>query len=115
MVFHAHNGFLEIWLDLGAVGLALFAMSYLRAWRRLWPVLRRGEVDRGMWMVFVLALILLYDLDENTLLIYNGLFWVLYVAALANVEFLAVEDSLAEVETRFAERGAYAASAAVSQ
>jgi hypothetical protein len=95
--------------------LALFALSYARAWRRLWPVLRAGEVDRVMWMVFVLALILLYDLDENTLLIYNGLFWVLYVAALANVEFLAVEDSLAEVETCFAEGGAYAASAAVSQ
>jgi O-antigen ligase len=115
MVFHAHNGFLEIWLDLGAVGLALFALSYLRAWRRLWPMLRAGEVDRVMWMVFVLALILLYDLDENTLLIYNGLFWVLYVAALANVEFLAVEDSLAEVERCFVERGAYAASVAVSQ
>ena len=114
MVFHAHNGFLEIWLDLGAVGLVLFALSYLRAWRLLWPVLRAGEVDRVMWMVFVLFLILLYDLDENSLLIYNGLFWVLYVAALANVEFLAVENSLREVAPRFAGRSAYAAGAAVS-
>lgn len=119
MVFHAHNGFLEILLELGAVGLSLFALSYLRAWRRLWPALRAGEVDRVMWIVFVLALILLYDLDENTLLIYNGLFWVLYVAALANVEFLAVEDALGETArpeaTSAAERSAYAASAAFSQ
>lgn len=112
MVFHAHNGFLEIWLELGAAGLTLFALSYLRAWRRLWSYLRAGEVDRVMWMVFVLALILLYDLDENTLLIYNGLFWVLYVAALANVEFLAVEDELHGA--RLIERSAYAAGAAVS-
>jgi len=48
-----------------------------------------------MWMVFVLVLIALYDLDENTLLIYNGLFWVVYVATLANIELLAVEDRLA--------------------
>ena len=115
MVFHAHNGFLEILLELGVAGLALFALSYTRAWRRLWPVLRAGEVDRVMWMVFVLALILLYDLDENTLLIYNGLFWVLYVAALANVEFLAVEDAVGEAEMFVAERSAYAASAALSQ
>lgn len=113
MVFHAHNGFLEIWLDLGAAGLALFALSYARAWRRLWPVLRRGGVDRVLWMVFVLALIVLYDLDENSLLIYNGLFWVLYVAALANVEFLKVEDELRG--SCFEERSAYAAGAAVSQ
>lgn len=117
MVFHAHNGFLEIWLEVGAAGLALFALSYLRGWRRLWPVLRRGEVDRAMWMVFVLTLILLYDLDENSLLIYNGLFWPLYVATLANIEFFAVEDRLQArlaVERSF-ERSALEASAAVSQ
>jgi exopolysaccharide production protein ExoQ len=119
MVFHAHNGFLEILLELGVAGLALFALSYLRAWRQLWPALRAGETDRVMWMVFVLALILLYDLDENTLLIYNGLFWILYVAALANVEFLAVEDALggaARLEGMpAAERSSYAEGAAFSQ
>lgn len=120
MVFHAHNGFLEIWLDLGAVGLALFALSYFRAWRRLLPFLRAGDVDRAIWMVFVLAIVLFYDIDENTLLIYNGLFWVLYVAALANVEFLWVEDRLeAEVyrceAAAVEEGGAYAASAVFSQ
>jgi O-antigen ligase len=119
MVFHAHNGFLEIWLELGAAGLLLFAVSYARAWRKLWPKLLAGEIERVMWMVFVLALILFYDLDENTVLIYNGLFWVLYVAALANVEFLAVEDAL-EIDARreaalFDEGSAYATGAAVSQ
>lgn len=117
MVFHAHNGFLEIWLELGAAGLALFALSYLRAWRRVWVYIRGGQVDRVMWMVFVLALILLYDLDESSLLIYNGLFWPLYVAALANVEFLAVEDGLRvrlDAE-RAVERSALEACAAVSQ
>lgn len=120
MVFHAHNGFLEIWLELGVAGLALFALSYLRAWRRLWPSLLAGEVNRVKWMVFVLALIFLYDLDENTLLIYNGLFWVLYVAALANIELLAVEDALARSDGRVeigrtVERSAYAASPLLSQ
>jgi O-antigen ligase len=118
MVFHAHNGFLEIWLELGAAGLTLFALSYARAWRKLWPMLLAGEIERVMWMVFVLALILFYDLDENTLLIYNGLFWVLYVAALANVEFLAVEDALeidARRDARFEKGSAYAAGAVLSQ
>lgn len=109
MVFHAHNGFLEIWLELGAAGLLLFGLSYGRAWRRLWVYLRAGEVDRVAWMVFVLVLIVLYDLDENSLLIYNGLFWPLYVAALANIEFLAVEDAL------FGQRSAHAASPLLSQ
>ena len=96
ILFHAHNGFLEIWLELGSLGLVLFAGSYLRAWRKLWPTLRSGEVERVMPMLFVLVLIGLYDLDENTLLIYNGLFWVLYVSALVNIELLAVEEQILE-------------------
>jgi exopolysaccharide production protein ExoQ len=114
MVFHAHNGFLEIWLNLGLAGLALFALSYARAWRRLWPVLRAGHVERVLWPLFVLVLVALYDLDENTLLTYNGIFWVLYVAAVANVEFLAKEDVLNAKLAR-EEVSAYAASAALSQ
>ncbi len=114
MVFHAHNGFLEIWLELGLAGLVLFALSYGRAWRRLWPALRAGEVDRVMWMVFVLVLILLYDLDENTLLTYNGLFWVLYVTALSNLEFIKVEEGLCGKVVRFEQRSRNAASVGVS-
>jgi len=89
IVAHAHNGFLEIGLELGAAGLVLFTLSWLRAWRRLWPLWRRGAIDRIAWPVAILVLIALYDLDENTLLINNGLFWILYVAALSTIERLS--------------------------
>jgi O-antigen ligase len=91
VIFHAHNGLLEIWLELGATGILLFAMSYLRAWRKLWPLLRSPKVANTYWMVFVLLLTVLYDLDENTLLTFNGLFWILYVATLANIEIMSLE------------------------
>jgi O-antigen ligase len=91
IVAHAHNGFLEIALDLGAAGLLLFVLSWLRGWRALWPLWQRGAIDRIAWPLTLLVLIALYDLDENTLLIYNGLFWILYVAALTSIE-LATGD-----------------------
>jgi O-antigen ligase len=89
IVAHAHNGFLEIALELGAAGLLLFVLSWLRGWGRLWPLWQRGEIDRIAWPLAILVLIALYDLDENTLLIYNGLFWILYVAALTSIELAA--------------------------
>ena len=91
VVFHAHNGFLEVWLELGAAGLLLFFLSYLRAWSKLWSILRSEEMGDAYWMVFVLILVAVYDLDENTLLPFNGLFWILYVGAIANIEIMALE------------------------
>lgn len=89
VVVHAHNGFLEIVLELGAIGLLLFLAGWARAASNLWPAWRRGEIGRLAWPLAVLVLILIYDLDENTLLIYNGLFWVLYVSAAATAEQIA--------------------------
>lgn len=94
VVFHAHNGFLEIWLELGGIGLLLFAMSYLNGWRKLWPLMRSRRLPEASWMIFVLVLVAVYDVDENSLLAFNGLFWVLYVAALADIEILSAEQKL---------------------
>lgn len=94
VIFHAHNGFLEIWLELGAVGLLLFFLSYMRAWKRLWPILCSEKLNDAYWMIFVLLLDAVYDLDENTLITFNGLFWILYVAAIANIEIMAFNRGL---------------------
>lgn len=93
VVAHAHNGFLEIALELGAAGSVIFALSWFRGWLALWPLWQRGAIHRIAWPLAVLVLIVLYDLDENTLLIYNGLFWILYVSALVNIERSALRSS----------------------
>ncbi len=96
VLFHAHNGFLEIWLELGAGGLLLFALGFIRAAVLLWPELRAGQFREAAWPFSTLLLILLYDFDENTVLSFNDLFWVLYTAALTRIEVLAAERRLVQ-------------------
>lgn len=91
VLFHAHNGFLEICLELGASGLVLFALGFFRAGWLLWPELRAGRYVEAAWPMSTLLLVVVYDLDENTLLSFNGLFWVLYIAALTQVERMAAD------------------------
>lgn len=76
----AHNGFLELWLNLGLLGVlafsALFLLSFLRAiaWAR-WT-----QTVRGFWPLFYLEFMLLFSLTENTILSRNSIFWVLFVS-----------------------------------
>jgi O-antigen ligase len=91
VLFHAHNGFLEIWLELGSIGLMLFLATFLRALVLLFPALRGPQLREAIWPLSVLLLAVLYDLDENTLLAFNGLFWVLYAAALVQIDRMAAQ------------------------
>ncbi len=81
VLVHAHNGFLEVWLELGAAGLVLFLLCYLGALRLCLRQLSRGE--SGLWPALCLMLTLLYNLDESSLLIFNGIYWVLFVSVAA--------------------------------
>jgi O-antigen ligase len=79
----AHNGWLEVLVQLGWMGLALFAahfaLSAAAAGRRL---ISGGE---GMWAVLSTALFLLFSLSESTIMQQNNINWVLYVATTAKL------------------------------
>lgn len=77
---NAHNGFLEVWLGIGLIGLALLAIgmgrSFLFALRR---ARAHGEFDQS-WPLILLVFIVMYNLTETSLLIGNSILWMAYVA-----------------------------------
>jgi len=79
----AHNGWLEVLVQLGWMGLALFAahfaLSAAAAGRRL---VSGGE---GMWAVLSTVLFVLFSLSESTIMQQNNINWVLYVATTAKL------------------------------
>jgi O-antigen ligase len=81
----AHNGFLEIWLQLGGAGLFLFGAGFLLALRAAVRGLRQPSFARAAWPLSILLLTLVYNLDESSLMQPNDFLWVLYVATLVNL------------------------------
>jgi O-antigen ligase len=77
---HAHNGFINITLDLGLTGLFLFlstlAVTYLRG--IVW--LRSGRTNIELWPIFYVTFFFMYNHSENTIIEHNSIFWVLLVA-----------------------------------
>jgi O-antigen ligase len=81
MYGYAHNGILDLLLQLGLVGLALFVVTLSQAIRDLWTCIGH-ECSIGVdWYIGLIVLTVLYNIDENTLLLPNELLSILYVVA----------------------------------
>ncbi len=78
---YAHNGMLEILLQLGIVGLAAFLITLFQATKDAWSCFRRGRSIGVEWYTGVLFLTLLYNIDEATVLFPNNLLSIIYVLA----------------------------------
>jgi O-antigen ligase len=77
---HSHNGVLDLWLDLGAVGVLVFLGSFLVATARAARALRGGWSLQSVLPATYLVFFALYNVSESTLLQQHSLFWVLYTA-----------------------------------
>ena len=80
---HAHNGFLDLWLNVGIAGLLLFVIGFGARMRRAVMECRPG-IAESYWPVLFLTLLFVYNITESSILMVNGLFWMLYAALLAS-------------------------------
>ena len=78
---NGHSSWVDVLLELGALGLAMvlglvlaFVSLLLRCWRRLGP-------GQAMWILGVLALVIIQGLSDTTLIEPNGPLWTLTLAA----------------------------------
>jgi exopolysaccharide production protein ExoQ len=77
---YAHNGFLDLVLDLGFIGLVVFACGYLVLWRRAITFVIRDPRPTTVWPCMYLVFMLFYNLTEGPVISQNNITWVLYVA-----------------------------------
>lgn len=76
----AHNGFVELTLHLGLVGLGIFLIGYgANIVRSIFKVRQTSGVEY-IWPLAYLVYIFLANIPEQSLLKSNTIFWVLYVA-----------------------------------
>ena len=78
---YAHNGILEIALQLGLVGVALFFLTLAQAARNGWRCLRAGRAREVDWYIGLLILTCLYNVDEATVVWPNELLSIFYIMA----------------------------------
>ena len=79
-VIYAHNGFLDLWLSIGIIGLGAFIISFFSTTAQSITLLRHTNSPEGFWPLLFLSYILLSNLTEGTISNLNSSFWAIYVA-----------------------------------
>ncbi len=82
---NAHNGFLDLWLDLGLLGILVFGLGLvMSSWRAVVWV-RSTRTVEGFWPLACLLFIFLSDLSQSAILDPNNIYWILYVAVALSI------------------------------
>ena len=81
---NAHNGFLDLLLSFGAIGLMLYGLLFLRTMVRMLHAVRQGDAWSALWSICVLTLFLIYGFVESNVMEQNTVSWVLFVAIAAH-------------------------------
>jgi exopolysaccharide production protein ExoQ len=89
MFGYAHNGILEICLQLGLVGTLLFFVTLLQAIGNAWCCLRNGCPPGVKWYVGLIALTILYNIDESTVLWPIDILSIMYLVACSGLAIAA--------------------------
>ncbi|GEM_PF-1702732 len=76
---NAHDGFLDLMLDLGVVGLLIFVPIVLAALRRAYALALRAKTLDAAFPLIFLAFFLVSNITESFLVAYNSLSWALFV------------------------------------
>ena len=82
---HSHNGFLDLWLELGLLGVTILLVGLATAGRRAVAAIRSAPRAETLWPVLLLSVILVYSFTESVILRQNSIFWVLYVATVCSL------------------------------
>jgi O-antigen ligase len=75
--YHAHNAFLDVWMQLGVLGLGLFIWLLTSTLVRVWKIAVLHTNPLYLWPLFAFMVILTQALTESRLLVEIG--WVLLV------------------------------------
>lgn len=82
---NSHNGYLDLCLELGFVGLSIYLMEYIRNFWKSLVYIRKVKTSEGFWPIIYLTYIVLCNLTESTLIIQNNFFFVLQVAIFLSI------------------------------
>ncbi|BDA66174.1 O-antigen polymerase [Calothrix sp. PCC 7716] len=76
---HGHNGFIDLALDVGLIGVTLFAISFVIAYFRALKLAYATKAPERMWYLAFLMFFFMNNMTESFMLFKTNIYWTLYL------------------------------------
>jgi O-antigen ligase len=99
---YSENGVLDLWLELGVIGVALYVCVFLRAVKDAGYCLRRNASPFVMWCILMLFIVAISNIEGGTILFPSSLACILPILAYAGLRRERLRLKAAETPTPIA-------------
>jgi O-antigen ligase len=103
---HAHNAYLNLWLDLGLVGVVLAIGSLATNLGKAIKLLKETDGTVGMWPIVFFGITLAFSLTGGAFLARNDLNWILYISTAMGMRPFLGQDTPMQMQSSGAQRSA---------
>ncbi len=76
----AHNGYLDLCLDLGLIGVVLYTIKFITSFQKALVYIRSAKTPDGYWPALLFSFMILSNLTESALILQNNFLWVMQLA-----------------------------------
>lgn len=101
---HAHNGYIDLTLNVGFLGLLLYLASYAISIVKAREYLQAGSESYRRWPLSCLVLLCVYQLTETTIVTGNSFFWMVFCSLTISLSNEHEALALTSRNPRLAER-----------
>ena len=93
---HSHNGYIDLTLGLGAVGLGAYATLFGTVARRAYLFFMSGDAGYRKWPLMFLSLVFLYQLTESSIVTGDNILWILFCLLAFSLPAESCESTLTQ-------------------
>ncbi len=91
---HGHNGFLDLAIDFGLIGLSLFLITYLTTFAKIVKQAYASRKPEELWLLAFMFFLSMNNITESLLLYQANLHWVLFLTIAFTVSQITVSQNI---------------------
>jgi exopolysaccharide production protein ExoQ len=102
---NGHNGYLDLCLELGFIGLMLYGTIFIRKFAKSLTYVRHSNTADSLWPTLIFCYIILANLTESSLVLQNSFLWTIQISIFLSLDrvcknvsddraFLAIESKI---------------------